>query len=47
MQVLGLMVVQKGECNVLDQVPIEYELLEQYGVKMFRYTLEELSVHFP
>ncbi|KAF9478219.1 glutathione synthase [Pholiota conissans] len=38
-----LFVVQPGERNVFDQRPLEYELLERYGIHSIRNTFEELG----
>ncbi|ORZ33437.1 glutathione synthase [Catenaria anguillulae PL171] len=37
-----VMVVQPGERNAMDQRWIEYELIERYGIKLFRRTLAEM-----
>ncbi|GAA5986277.1 hypothetical protein JCM11641_004876 [Rhodosporidiobolus odoratus] len=38
-----LMVTQDNERNAFDQRPLEYELVEKYGIRLFRIPLSQLS----
>lgn len=44
-QTVVLFIVQGGERNCFDQRLVEYALLDNFGIKSYRYSLEEVKLH--